>query len=139
MIDGGTFANNPALCGYVESRTTDPQADVLLVSLGTGRHVKSLAYSDAKKWGLLGWARPILDVVFDGVSRATEFQMAELLPDVESQKRYFRFQTDLAGVDYPMDDCSPASMKALANFAEGIITEHSQQIDILCEQLMLTS
>ena len=139
LIDGGTFANNPALCGYVESRTTNPQSDVLLVSLGTGRYVKPLAYDDAKKWGLLGWARPILDVVFDGVSRTTEFQMAQLLPDVESQKRYFRFQTDLAGVDYPMDDCSPASLKTLEALAKEIITQHSQQIEILCEQLMLAS
>ncbi len=35
LIDGGTYANNPALCAYAEARQLDPGCDVFLVSLGT--------------------------------------------------------------------------------------------------------
>ena len=66
LIDGGTFANNPAMCAYAEARQADPDSAILLVSLGTGRHAQPIHYHA----GLLGWAGAILNIVFDGVSRA---------------------------------------------------------------------
>ena len=70
LIDGGVFANNPAACALVEARTAYPESgDFLIVSLGTGELNLSLPYDEAKSWGLARWAAPILDVVFDGVTR----------------------------------------------------------------------
>ena len=38
LVDGGVFANNPTMCGYVEMKMLRPDVeDVLVVSLGTGR------------------------------------------------------------------------------------------------------
>src|SRR5204863_755766 len=74
LIDGGMFANNPAMCAYAEVRRLWPEADVALVSLGTGQLTRPLPWSDIKNWGLVEWARPALDVVFDGVSDATDYQ-----------------------------------------------------------------
>src|SRR5262249_33636810 len=69
LVDGGVFANNPALCGYVETKDLHPDHDdILVVSLGTGQHTRPIHYADAKRWGLALWAKPILNVVFDGVS-----------------------------------------------------------------------
>jgi patatin-like phospholipase/acyl hydrolase len=36
LVDGGVFANNPAMCAYAEAVKGRPDADVLLVSLGVG-------------------------------------------------------------------------------------------------------
>ena len=37
MVDGGVFANNPAMCAYVEAIKLYGLQDILVVSLGTGR------------------------------------------------------------------------------------------------------
>jgi patatin-like phospholipase/acyl hydrolase len=85
LVDGGVFANNPAMCVYVEARRIleaedSSDTDILVVSLGTGQLTDRLRYEEAAGWGLLGWARPIIDVVFDGVSDTVDFQLRELLP-----------------------------------------------------------
>lgn len=65
LVDGGVFANNPALCAYAEARGTDfsdvlgrddkpkkPSAsDMFVVSIGTGSVEKPYAYEDMKDKG----------------------------------------------------------------------------------------
>lgn len=75
LIDGGVFANNPAMCAYAEAKAQDPRADVLLVSFGTGELVRPIFYDEAKDWGLINWAQPILGTVFDGVSDTVDYQL----------------------------------------------------------------
>src|SRR5919197_214120 len=48
LIDGGVFANNPAMCAYVEMKKLRPEADVLVVSLGTGQHTRPIHYAEAR-------------------------------------------------------------------------------------------
>ena len=69
------FATNPAMCAYAE---TGGDLEVL-VSLGTGEHTRPLPYEQVKDWGRLEWARPVLDVVFDGTADAVDFQLESLL------------------------------------------------------------
>ena len=65
LVDGGVFANNPAMCAFADAHRFEEGADIVLVSLGTGQLERPIRYDDAKDWGMLEWARPILDVVFD--------------------------------------------------------------------------
>lgn len=91
LIDGGVYANNPAMCGYVEAIKIFPdEKDFLFVSLGTGELTRRIAYDDAKDWGLAEWARPLLNVVFDGVSDSVNYQLIQLLPD-QNGKKIFPF------------------------------------------------
>jgi patatin-like phospholipase/acyl hydrolase len=76
LVDGGTFANNPAMCAYAEAKRNHPDADVLIVSLGTGRLTESISFEEAKHWGLVRWARPLLGVIMDGSSAAIDYQLA---------------------------------------------------------------
>ena len=91
-IDGGGIRGViPALVlTEIEDRTGKPISslfeakkelgadDVLVVSLGTGELTRRIAYEEAKEWGLVGWAGPILGVVFDGVSDTVDFQTRQL-------------------------------------------------------------
>ena len=131
LIDGGTYANNPALCVYAEVRERNPEAETLLVSLGTGRHAQAIRYRP----GLLGWAKPILDVVFDGVSRTTEYQLEQLLPPVRGVQRYYRFQTDLADSEDEMDNIFPANLRRLRERAEFLVREKMAELGAICERL----
>ncbi|MGH8518020.1 MAG: hypothetical protein ACREUE_11225, partial [Panacagrimonas sp.] len=65
LVDGGVFANNPAMCALAEVMRFQPTAEITLLSLGTGQHTRKRTFADVKDWGLVEWARPILDVVFD--------------------------------------------------------------------------
>ena len=59
LIDGGVFANNPTLCGFVEAKSTHPGTDnFLVVSLGTGEMTRRFLYDETKGWGLAQWRNP---------------------------------------------------------------------------------
>jgi patatin-like phospholipase/acyl hydrolase len=137
MVDGGVFANNPAVCAYVETIKLHGPQDILLVSLGTGQVKTPIHYLQARTWGLIGWARPVIDVFMDGVSDTVEHQAAWLLPDRDGQPRYFRFQDELVPRAGAMDDASAKHIDALKGAAQAIISTNSNQLDLLCKLLMI--
>jgi patatin-like phospholipase/acyl hydrolase len=63
FADGGLFANNPALCAYIEARKLYPNAEkFVFLSLGTGKIKSSYECKKADKWGLWGWISPFKNV-----------------------------------------------------------------------------
>lgn len=131
LVDGGTFANNPAMCAYAEAMRNHPGADVLVVSLGTGRLTESIPFAQAHDWGLIEWARPLLGVIMDGSSRAIDYQLDQLL----GNKRHFRFQVVLEGVSDALDDVSPANIQGLRELGEKLIKAEAGRIAEVCELL----
>jgi predicted acylesterase/phospholipase RssA len=124
LVDGGVFAINPAMCAYAE---VAGRLDFLL-SLGTGSHTRPLPYKKVKDWGQLEWARPILDVVFDGGQDAVDFQLRSLIDD-----SYVRLQTELVEASDDLDDASEENLAALRREAERLIA--SADIDAVCARL----
>jgi predicted acylesterase/phospholipase RssA len=123
LVDGGVFAINPAVLAYAEA---DGQVDVL-ASLGTGQQTRPLPYDRVKDWGQIQWARPILDVVFDGGADAVDSVLERLIDGA-----YFRLQTRLDEASDDLDDASPENLAALRREAEQLIAERSADIDRLC-------
>ena len=126
LIDGGVFAINPAACAYAE---VAGKLDVLL-SLGTGQHTRRLPYDKVKDWGQLEWARPVIDVVFDGGQDAVDFQMRAL-----ADGAYIRLQTRLMVASDDLDDASEENLADLQREAERLIEEQSAEIDDACARL----
>jgi patatin-like phospholipase/acyl hydrolase len=137
LIDGGVCANNPAACALVEARTTHPDAsEFLMVSLGTGELTRCLPFEQTRNWGVLRWAVPVLDVVFDGASRTVDYQLRQLLPDISTTcKRYYRFQTTLDSHNHRLDNASPENITALKALACNLVDRESAELDRLCEKL----
>lgn len=138
LIDGGVFANNPAMCALAEVRSNvGGEVDVLLVSLGTGEvPPQKLAYERAKGWGIGGWAVPILGIVFDGVSDTVNYQVMQVLKTEPPNRRYYRFQAELdQSSNHAMDDASPRNIEALKSLAQRIISENDGALTALCNQL----
>ncbi len=127
LVDGGVFANDPGMCALADVRAADPEADVLLVSLGTGEHTRPIQYQEAKGWGMLQWAKPILDVVFDGIGKATNYQLRQMLPDVRGDGRYFRFQAALSVASDELDDTDSENLMDLKAQAMGVITDEAAE------------
>ena len=126
LVDGGVFAINPAMCAYAE---VAGRLDLLL-SLGTGSNTRPLHYKDIKDWGQLEWARPLIDVVFDGGQGAVDFQLGALLDG-----SYVRLQTELREASDDLDDASKENLAALRREAEGLIARSDAEIDDVCARL----
>ncbi len=143
LVDGGVFANNPAMCAYVEARRIleaedspfPAETDLLVVSLGTGQLTDRLHYEEVADWGLLQWARPLIDVVFDGVSDTVDFQLRELLSRHDGVRRYYRFQTELVEVSDAMDDVRAENVRDLKLLAQTMIDGEEEKLHELYEQL----
>jgi patatin-like phospholipase/acyl hydrolase len=131
LCDGGVFANNPAMSAYAEARRRHPSAQIRLVSLGTGQLTRKLHYEEVRSWGLIRWARPLLDVVFDGVSDATEYELEQLLP----QSDYVRFQTELIGASDSLDNANERNLDHLQDLARTLISERASDLEQLASQL----
>ena len=117
LVDGGVFATNPSMSAYADARRFEPDAELVLVSLGTGQLERPIPYEKAKDWGVLEWARPILDVVFDGVADTTDYELRQVLEG----GRYFRLQTSLDFGSDALDNASAANMRALVRKGEELV------------------
>ena len=137
MVDGGVFANNPAMCAYVEAIKLHGMQDVVLVSLGTGQVKAPIHYLQARTWGLIGWARKLIDVFMDGVSDTVDHQTGWLLPDRDGAPRYFRLQAELPSGMGAMDNTTTQHIAGLKQQAQAIIAANSAQLDQICALLGL--
>jgi uncharacterized protein len=131
LCDGGVFANNPAMSAYAEARRRHPRAQIRLVSLGTGQLTRQLHYEEVRGWGLIDWARPLLDVVFDGVSDATEYELAQLIPEAD----YTRLQTELIGASDSLDNAHERNLEHLQDLARRLISTRAPDLDRLASEL----
>ena len=130
LVDGGVFANNPAMCAFVEVLRHQPGAEILLVSLGTGQLTRPLRYDDVKDWGLAEWAKPVLDVVFDGVSDAVDYQLQQVL-----HERYWRLQIALTAASDDMDEATEENLRLLKLHGEQLIGESKRELDEIATAL----
>jgi hypothetical protein len=85
-----------------------------------------------RSWGSLEWARPIIDVVFDGVADTVDFQLAQLLDD----GRYVRLQTPLERASDALDDAGERNIAALRREGELLVERRSADIDAFCAELV---
>jgi len=82
-VDGGVFANNPAMCALAQSQDArigrrTALENVALLSLGTG---SSLLYVEGQRhdWGYAQWAQALLGVMFDGTIGIADYQCRQML------------------------------------------------------------
>jgi patatin-like phospholipase/acyl hydrolase len=117
-IDGGVYANNPAMCALAQTqdkryRPTPALDQVVLFSVGTGT---SLFYIRGKtlNWGYAQWIKPLISLMLDGISGIADYQCHQML-----REGYHRlapvFPPD---VSVPMDDVD--KIPYMIEFAENL-------------------
>jgi uncharacterized protein len=140
LVDGGVIANSPAMCAYAEARKHYAHAsDIMLVSLGTGDLTRRIPINDARNWGLAEWLAPLFSMMFDGMADSVNYQLTQLLPHYDENRRYYRFQTRLTGGSDTLDDASRTNIRALKMVAQDMVRAHTELLDELCEQLLVTA
>lgn len=138
FIDGGVFANNPAMCAYAEAKEIfSDDEELLIVSLGTGNPQLTIEFGGVRSWGLLGWARPLWYILMDGSSDVVHHQLDHVLPDQGEAKRYYRFQIELLEKGREkLDDGSEENLHALVELGRELLDANEDDIRKLCQQLV---
>ncbi|MEH2050446.1 patatin-like phospholipase family protein [Nostoc sp.] len=145
LVDGGVVANNPANLAILEaqiSRQENKQVlnteDILVVSLGTGSLTSIYPYDEVKKWGLLQWAKPLLNIVLDGGSEVVAGELERLFEanNKGKQTSYYRFQTFLKTELEAIDNAKPENLRQLQILANTLIQEKTKEIDELISILL---
>lgn len=140
LIDGGVFAANPARCAYVEARGYPKkegdfcEGEFLVVSLGTGEQKRPLLYDDARGWGAAHWARPLPNILLNGMSDTVDHQMREIV-GASHGELYYRFQTQLGRSGGDLDNARPANVRGLELAAEKLIEREHEALTDLCDRL----
>jgi patatin-like phospholipase/acyl hydrolase len=135
LVDGGVFANNPALCAWVDAHEDiNGDSDVLILSLGTGSVPHPVRFDRARRWGKVAWARPAIGSFLDGQSDTTEFELGQLLDD----SHYLRLQVKLPVANEAMDNATKANIDALEAAADSMLAEpkNESRLARLCQQLV---
>ena len=155
LIDGGVFANNPALCAYAEARTLagKPTAkDMFILSLGTEKtkekekeqkerekSQKGYSYREAKDWGLAGWLRPVLDIMMSGVAETVDYQLGQIFDSVGEPDRYVRIEPKLGNAKPEMDNATIENLQNLKEAGEQCVQENNDRLDQAANHLMYMS
>lgn len=122
-----------------EVKSDNYEAPFLLLSIGTGQSRRPYPYEKAKKWGMLQWAKPSIDILMQGVSQSVHYQMKYLLPpfgDPEQTPRYVRINIELDPKHSEMDDASKENTDRLYNeYGDRIIENNQEALDRVCNLL----
>ena len=129
LLDGGVFANNPALCAYAEARKTpfsiclkDPEKpdrpsakNMLLISIGTGAVKKPYDFKKMQGAGELRWLEPIIDILMSGNAETVDYQLRQIFLTLEAadQSDYYRLEPALKESSPEMDLATPENIQNL--------------------------
>lgn len=143
LVDGGVVANNPTACAIAEAARVSAAdngagiKDLVVASFGTGEVMRPIAASHTQEWGAIEWAVPLINVLLDGSTEATDYIARHLIPHAN----YFRFQTTLPNGFETLDDATDGNLNALCGFAMNYLNHQNgrTQLERLAALLQCTS
>ncbi|MFM2386906.1 MAG: hypothetical protein RL660_1663 [Bacteroidota bacterium] len=144
LIDGGIFANNPALCAYAEVRKAKDAptaADMFMLSLGTGTYREAIDYQALRDAPTMLMIPHLIDMIMSGVADTTDYQMRALFDAAHGKNstRYVRIDADLrviGQVDARFDNISAANIESLKAVAENTLTMHEATLRSVAKVLV---
>lgn len=143
LVDGGMFANNPAICALTEAQRTKFEEkknpgieDVYMLSLGTGKALKGYDYEKARHWGIASWAIPLMNIFLSGSSEVVDSQLENLFKSKELSHCYHRIDPDLAMANEEMDDASDHNIRLLKDVAMNYIDANVKKLDKIAKELI---
>ncbi|MFN7113522.1 MAG: patatin-like phospholipase family protein [Alphaproteobacteria bacterium] len=142
LIDGGFFAGNMLRRMLTQAKKlAPPDAEIVMVHVGTGNVDHSLSPEEFNKLGPIGLVSKSNGNLL--ISLVTSINVMDIADDVRDEigDRLLSFdgfidrENDPGDPTPTMDDSSQENLKALERFAEKIIKDNSGDIDRLCTML----
>ena len=146
IVDGGIFANNPALAAYIEVSKTifkgddrlkkRETQDILMISLGTGDYAKkSYSYKKTKRWGKAQWIVPALDIMATSHSEVTHYEMEKIFAATNSSQNYRRINPPIILGSTNALDASKDNLSKLLKDAQNYTKQNKEILDELAKQI----
>lgn len=129
LIDGGLFANNPAMSAWAEAKKEWKDDEILILSIGSGERQEKYSANDKQFWNIGYLIKPTFDAMFDGQSDAVDYQLRKLYGAGTDQYKYLRLQTELTLASDELDNAEAGNLKALEEEAKRLITKQATAID----------
>lgn len=142
LIDGGVFANNPALCAFAEVCNMFEHAgarDIVMLSLGTGIVPTQLKYETVKDYGIARWMGPLADIMVASVSETVDYQLQKIFAASRCGEQYLRINPPLVYGQLPssgIDDASTENVAALKRLGEEAARANGDALGTLVEKLI---
>lgn len=140
LADGGLFANNPAMIGYIEAKKyfLKDYSGIEILSIGNISDEINLCYKKRKK-GLLNWGKELISVMMTSQSTSIAFIMKHLFEiDDSPLSGYVRIENNCVPTkmrkEISLDKASEKAyeyMKELANTDLDNIISNTNEIEIL--------
>lgn len=157
LIDGGVFANNPAMCAYIEAHKTAFKklpanqnasmpdypdcSQMILVSIGTGSVSKPYTYEKMKNQGAAGWIKPVIDVMMSSSAETVDFQVNKMFEtdrkkNAQEISNYHRLSPGLGAADSAMDNVKSENLSALHDAGRQFVKNNQTELDQIVDRLM---
>ena len=152
LVDGGMFANNPALCAYAEARKIEfskvlndqhkkdkPTAkDMIIISIGTGSVKKKYSYKDFMHSGEIRWLHPVIDILMSGNSETVAYQLTQmfLTLDKKDQSNYVRLEPGLKEACSEMDIATPENVNNLYQAGLTFVHDNIKLLEDIADNLL---
>lgn len=152
LIDGGVFANNPALCAYAEARKIPfgnlfqnaekpnyPRVnDMMIVSIGTGTEMKSYPFRKYQNAGKLAWINPIIDILLSSNAETVDYQLTQMFMTlgVRNRQNYYRINPSLKSASPEMDNVKKKNLEALIQAGLCYVEENNELLNQIADKLI---
>lgn len=139
FIDGGVFANNPALSAYAEFRYHNSNLhakDTMMLSLGTGRKTTNLDCEVTANWGAAEWLYQGSYLTSNAVASASDYQLNAVY---DNKPNYLRLDASFDDEQSSsMDNTDKEYLDYLISLGESIVKDKQSEINSFAEELIKT-
>lgn len=152
LIDGGVYANNPAMCAYAEARkiefskvTNNPTKpdfpdinDMIIVSVGTGEVLKPYTHTQFKNAGKVKWIQPLIDILLSANVETTDYHVKKMYETLgpRNEKNYYRLMPQLKNASSEMDDVSDKNIYELIQAGFAYVDQNKQELTEIAKKLI---
>nr|WP_294935163.1 patatin-like phospholipase family protein [uncultured Flavobacterium sp.] len=152
LIDGGVYANNPALCAYAEARkiqfskvlkdeekADNPNInDMVIVSIGTGQVLKPYSFEKFEKAGKIKWISPLIDILLSANAETVDYHLTKMYETLgpRNQRNYYRLMPDLKNASPEMDDTSKKNIYELIQAGLFFIDKNREMLNEIAKKLI---
>lgn len=138
LIDGGLVANNPAMVGYAEAHSMEAltDADIIILSIGTGDYAKTYSYREIQNWGPISWLRPTLDISLSDFVTDYELQQLYNSAPTKSLRNYLRVQAVVPDQHSALDDATKLHLEVLLGYGQTTAKLYTNELRSMVKYLV---
>lgn len=152
LIDGGVYANNPAMCAYAEARkiafsqvlndsekTDYPSIkDMVIISIGTGEVLKPYTYEKFVNAGKIKWISPLIDILLSANAETVHYYLSKMYEaqSPRNRKNYHRLMPQLKNASPEMDDTSKKNIYELIQAGLYFIDQNRFTLNEIAKKLV---